>query len=477
MRNYYRATIVISMLICMTIGCTKFDDNFSTDPTHRLRFSADTLSFDTLFAEVPTTTRRIMIYNDHRQPMMIDQVKLKNAAQSGFRINLDGVAGTEFRHIALAAEDSMYLFVEMTAPTSGSPQPIWSVDSICFDRAGTTQHVILAGAGQDATILRRHTLAKDATFTPTLPYLIFDTLTVPRGTTLTLEPGTSLYFHIGAHLHIEGTLRAEGTFDAPITLRGDRLDNLLTDMPYDLVPGQWSGISIDSLSYDNHLTNTTIRNATDGIIAHRSTTDRPKLYMKDCTVTNMKGTLLCATSCDITIENCELSNALAPIVAIQGGNLTIRHATIANDYAWELRQYPALRLSNKSYDKAGEKTIHPHTTIRIDNSIIYGSMGTEVALDFAKEQPHDYRFNHCLIKANGTDDANFIMTQWNKKPHFLTIDNDKRTYNYRLDSLSAARHVADPEVAKLLPHDRDDHLRLIPEGPDIGAYQHQPTEE
>ena len=58
------------------------------------------------------------------------------------------------------------------------------------------------------------TLASDATFTPAnSPYLITSTLVVPENVTLTIQPGSTLYFAAGASLMVAngGRLFAEGS--------------------------------------------------------------------------------------------------------------------------------------------------------------------------------------------------------------------------------------------------------------------------
>ena len=49
-----------------------------------------------------------------------------------------------------------------------------------------------------------------------------------------------------------------------VVLRGDRLDKLFDNLPYDRVSGQWKGIKINSSSYGNVMNYTAVHSAFDG---------------------------------------------------------------------------------------------------------------------------------------------------------------------------------------------------------------------
>ena len=74
---------------------------------------------------------------------------------------------------------------------------------------------------------------------------VFGCLTVADGATLLIEEGASVYFHDGASLCVAGRLVAQGTPDAQIKLCGDRLGNVVTSIPFDIIPGQWGGVSVE----------------------------------------------------------------------------------------------------------------------------------------------------------------------------------------------------------------------------------------
>lgn len=67
------------------------DDEYSMSPADRLAFSADTVSFDTVFSGQPTTTSSFEVYNPTRKSIRLKNVYLEREGNSVFRVNVDGV--------------------------------------------------------------------------------------------------------------------------------------------------------------------------------------------------------------------------------------------------------------------------------------------------------------------------------------------------------------------------------------------------
>lgn len=57
---------------------------------NRLTFSIDTLSLDTTFANVPTTTHSFWAYNRSGEGLRCASVRLASGNQTGFRVNVNG---------------------------------------------------------------------------------------------------------------------------------------------------------------------------------------------------------------------------------------------------------------------------------------------------------------------------------------------------------------------------------------------------
>ena len=70
-QNLFLAGIIFSGL-----SCSLSTEEISTDPNHKLRFSTDTIFFDTVFTEIASVTKRLRVYNDHNNAVNIASIHL-----------------------------------------------------------------------------------------------------------------------------------------------------------------------------------------------------------------------------------------------------------------------------------------------------------------------------------------------------------------------------------------------------------------
>ena len=105
----------ILLLIVGLVSCKQ--DILSDDPTMQLRFSHDTVLFDTVFTTMGSSTKRVMVYNPNTNAINIDQVEMQNG--KFFHINLDGENNLEaLRNITIRGGDSLFLFVRVYIHTA-----------------------------------------------------------------------------------------------------------------------------------------------------------------------------------------------------------------------------------------------------------------------------------------------------------------------------------------------------------------------
>lgn len=489
------AFIFLGFAILLNIiftGCDKLDGGYSTNPSHRISFSVDTLSFDTIFSSVGSTTRQFMIYNKNSEPLNIESILLASGGDTGFRINVDGRKGDRFENIEVREQDSLFVFVEVTVDPNGKNQPLLVQDSILFSYNGNRQSVKLEAYGQDVYLYKGGFLFDSDTYLPAdKPYLIYDSITVAPEVTVEIEKGATFYMHDKAKVLVQGTLSAEGTLNEPITFRGDRLDYILDDLlPYDRTPGQWGGFFFGKESFENKMNHVIIRNGTSGLAFQESTPEQIKLTINNSQITNMDGDLFTAVNCHIEAANTEFSNATGGVMALFGGKYQFTHCTLANYMTLKQRviTVPCLFI-------AGEVTINKKTTYYpveqayFDNCIIDGNFSAgstplsgEIGLSPSKAgntptTPFNYRFNHCIIKTKGNNNDQFIDIIFAQSPLYrMTGDKkDKYTFDFRLSEGSVGRGKADVEISKNYPLDRYEIDRLkSSDGPDIGAYEYVP---
>lgn len=492
--------ILLLVFASILIGCEKFD-NYSTNPSHALRFSVDTLSFDTIFSTIGSTTKQFVVYNPNNEALKIESIQLANAEKSGFRINVDGRKGDQFKGIDIWKKDSLYILVEITVNPNGKNQPLIVEDSILFYTNGNRQSVLLQAYGQDVVLIKGGvTYNENTTFTADLPYLVYDSITVGEGATLTIDKGVTMYMHNKASIIVSGTLKANGTIDEPIVFRGDRLDYIQADviLPYDLTPGQWGGIYFKESSFDNEFDHVIVRNGTSGLTYWKSDPEKMKMRINNSQITNMEGNILMAIDCQIEAANSEFSNAAGASVALIGGKYHFIHCTIDNHKRIGESRDPNTRTLILSNMKTVKEitTDHPLKQAYFDNCIIDGSYSADSAKLYKGEiilstknenditgndEIFNYRFNSCFIKTDRvTNNDRFTNNLYIKPPTYLKtgIKNDSYMYDYRLKNESVGIGKADRTISEKYPVDRYGVNRLTSEyGPSIGAYEYVYQEE
>ncbi|MBK7634969.1 MAG: hypothetical protein IPJ13_12280 [Saprospiraceae bacterium] len=141
---------IILFGIILSISACRKDDYYESNDV-KLRFSVDTLRFDTVFTSLGSATRSLKVYNPKDQPIKVD-VTLKNQNNRFFRINADGIKGPVVKNIEIGSRDSIYIFVETTIdpnqPLSISPFVI--EDHLDISVNGNTQKLYLEAWGQNA---------------------------------------------------------------------------------------------------------------------------------------------------------------------------------------------------------------------------------------------------------------------------------------------------------------------------------------
>ena len=115
-----------------------------------------------------------------------------------------------------------------------------------------------------------------------------------------MDAGTTIYMHNGACIYGLGDMKCNGRMDAPILIRGDRLDQLFDSVPYLYASGSWNGIYLQAESnneYDLHYVD--ILSGNVGLYCmgiHNS--NMPTLRMDGCRIHNhaMYGLVLLNTN-------------------------------------------------------------------------------------------------------------------------------------------------------------------------------------
>ena len=455
-------------------SCTD-DWSFSTDPGLMLRFSADTVRFDTVFTGAASASAEFRIYNPNDVGRRFDAL-MGGGAASAFRMNLDGEGGTAIADLEIPARDSLFCFVSVNITQTDQTDLFNAFDSIRFVlESGAVQCVRLSARGQNAVRLRGRRIEADETLSSRLPYIVYDSLYVAEGVTLTLAPGTRLYFHKDAVLDVAGRLMAQGSRDSVIVMRGDRLDYLLPDVPYDVLDGQWGGIRLRGTSYGNLLQWCDIHGGSWGILADSADASQLKMSIVSSVIHNVQINGIQAEGCRIKVANSQITNAGVTCVDITGGWSEFTFCTIAGFSLWSVGSQAVL-LS----DRRGRTGV-PFLGAHFRNCIITGRHESELITHFADsvKDSAPYSVSNSLLMVRDTTDTRFSNVVFEDRRAdvfgpYNFVDNSIRGYRsvFMLDSLSPARGIAD-SLSAVWPFDLAGISRP-PVGADAGCFQFQP---
>lgn len=474
-------TAAVASLMMVTAACSDYD-KWTTSPSAVLTFSADTVAFDTLISTVPSSTRTLIVHNRGDRGVRVSRVALQGGGASLWRANVDGqpLTGGVGEDFEIRRRDSLVVRLECTLPETGaaSPQPFSETLTFWLE-SGVEQAVQLTAQAQDAYFVRGLCIENDSAFVADKPYVVYDSLVVDAGTTLTLPAGCTLMFHEKAGLAVRGRLQAQGTPDKPVTFRGDRTDRMFAYLPYDNTPGRWEGISLLMGSTGNVMDHCDVHSASYGIRADSTDLSQETLMLLNSVVHNIAGDGLHLEHAAATVANTQVSNTLGTTVYLHGGRYTFTHCTVAQFYPFSANRGNALFLANEvdgRYMELQRAWFNNCVVTGYGDDVIFGSI--EEGTDYRC----DYHFSHCFLTTPEVkDDERYVSVTWDSKDlelrggdNFQLFDAVNFLYDFTPDSLSAIRNIGALESAMAWPMDRLGRSRTTDAGPDAGCYEYTP---
>ncbi len=478
-RKYSHFLLPVLFGLILLYACEQEKIYRNTDA--RLEFSTDTVTFDTVFTTIGSTTQRLKVYNPYNQPIEISSIYLAGSDDSYFRLNIDGESVNSVKNIEIASKDSLYIFVEVTVDPTLQNAPILISDSIVFEINGNIQDVNLEAWGQDVHFIRNEVLNTQV-WNSDKPYLIYDTLLVDGDQILTITAGTKIYLHQDAVIIILGTLHVLGTVDEPVIFRGDRLDNAYNDLSYDKVSGQWSYIWLHPVSKDNIINHCIIKNGIIGLLVGNPYTDETtSLYINNSIIHNHSFVGIYAINALINATNCQISDCKsASFICEKGGDYNFLHTTFANYfgrgvYGQNRDNTPSIILKN--YVETDSAIYYADLKkASFKNSIIYGSAQEELAVSAYEGAALNFKFENCILKTY--EDSipaeypdNFVNVIFNEDPNFIDLED----IYYELDTLSPAKDIGNIEFINEssvdVTLDLKGNSRIIDKKPDLGAFE------
>ncbi|PTN08521.1 hypothetical protein [Mangrovibacterium marinum] len=472
-QSVYIFLVILSLVYL--VSCE--DEKYTTSTDARLVFSVDTVMFDTIFTTVGSTTQHLKVYNPYDQSVKVSAVRLAGSPDSDFRLNINGIPSDELVDLEIPANDSIYIFVEVTIDPQGENQPIVVKDSIEFLTNTNLQYVRLVAWGQDIELVNTP-ITVDTEWTGARPYVVYENALVEKNATLKVGPGARIYFHAGTGLYVKGKLQVNGTLEKPVVFQADRLEEVYRD-----VPDQWNGIFLYSGSHDNLICDAEIKNANIGLqVGNIENEGYASVDIRNSRIYNHSYAGIFALKSKISAYNTLIYNCGYYAAALLiGGEYEFYHTTIANywgGYTGRIRSTSSLMISDHVVVDQGDGS---STTYSGDlrkayfaNSIITGNIltGNEVELARLGKQEFNYFFDHCLLSladtVNVENPTHYSGILKNALPKFV---DPYVKMNFELDTLSAAKDAGSPEIGKLFPFDLVNQNRTLDAGPDLGAYE------
>jgi len=449
------------LIICILLFCLFACDNekdLNHDPNFQLSFSQDTISFDTLFSGLPSTTKQLKVYNRSSQSVFIDEIGLDNT-ESGYRLNINGIEANRVKQVLIPAKDSLFIFIEISAQPKDRDQPRLIEDQIYFNFNSKIQKLELETWAQDVIRFENEKLLSQ-TWTGKRPYFIDKDLYLQQNQTLTIEAGTKVYFHKDAGMHIHGNIHIQGSFSEPVFLGAHRLEEL-----YDYVPGQWDGLYFYTESINNTISHLQMENAITGIVAQGDDKGSNNLEIAYSQFFNFTNTGIHLNNFNLKMNDVLISNCGEQTILLEGeGDFEIYHSNFVNFWQLSSRSTPCFSyVANENKQKE----------LKLGNCIIWGSKSNEfesnstgviqientlIRLSDEKQNSYSNIFENCLFNAD---------------PEFV----DKNEHNYNLKATSPLIDEAKPEISRMYRLDFNGSSRLSDTAPDIGSLEFTATEE
>ena len=489
------------ILIGWLSACNLEHERLDLNPTQGLRFSADTIYFDTVFTELKTVTFRLRVYNPNTNAVRINAAYVKGyKGQFPFSFSFQGRNGpNRVENVELEGLDSAYVLMSARLDGRNQDNPFILKDSLVFEVAGRSQKqdVKVLAYGQDALYLRNRSVNCDTTWKEDRPIILLDTVSVKKGCKLTIEAGTKVYGYNSAFLIVRGELDVKGSKEKPVVFQGTRLENYYSD-----VPGQWGGILImdGGLGLVDHclLKNSYrgIQVGEVGLKAENESNAALKITnsyihnIVDYGILGLKGVVA-------AINNQFADCGEGGITGLQGGVYQLWHNTFGFSGNNPFRRDGKFQLAfSDNYPDARTQTLYGgQLRVKAVNNLIAGSEEDEIAFGekLVTDLDFDTTFLHNIMRSKqAVFFGNTSRNSGNKKLPFNFRFLEPFQYDLSADTLGSAEIystgiplndaislfpalISDIELRSILATDILGNPRLVQAGqaPDVGAYNNR----
>lgn len=482
------------LLFCSLLACRKESELLTTSPSSGLRFSADTVYFDTVFTTRKTVTLRVRVYNENDNAVNISSVYIANAdGKTPFSFYINGRFGpVQVADVALEGKDSAYVLISATLDARNQDLPFLVEDSLMFQIQGRNmpQRIRLTAYGQDAVYYRGEKLACNTTWKKNRPVIIMDTVSVPPGCTLTVEAGARVHGYNGAALLVRGTLLVEGSPTDSVIFQGTRMERY-----YQNVPGQWFGIWFFDGSQGNRIENALIKNAYRALQVGevgKVNDEKASLFLLNSRIQNVVdyGLLGLQAASVIAVNNQFADFGEAAFAGYQGGRYELWHNTFGesgnNPFQ---RESPMVAFTNH-FPPNNNWQFGAGLYAKLVNNIVAGGEDDELIFVDRVNNPQApldtflfgniikaKDFNHFIPTPRSKENLKMATGARFKSPFLYNLSPDSATFmqanraGLAFDTMTSRLLFPISGIRDLLKTDIRGKARILGERPDAGAWQ------
>jgi hypothetical protein len=452
--------IIFAFFLGIASACVHEEEMISGEYGLNLLYSADTISFDTVFTVSGSISKRLTIRNPNKNAIRFNRIYLGRGSESPYSMVVAGDEKPEISDQIIYGEDSLLVLVRVSIDPNDEFLPFIVRDSILFSYNGRIDHVKLRSWGQNARYIGNLVISEDQHWTPEIPYVLTASILVDSLKTLTINEGVKIYVSNGTSLFVKGSLIADGSSANRIVFRNERLDER-----YENIPGQWEGIFFLEGSSNNRIDYVDIRNSAFGLRIGTPDPDTiPDVIIRNTRIENTSIGGIVAFTADLRVENTLINNTIGYTIAnLAGGNYHYIHCTFANYAIQFSRQGPSAIFSNNIL-LANNTLLDIPLQVKFLNSIVWGDLREEILIEEGGETEFLIQTGNSIFKTSLSifeGNGSYIGTETD----YMKFRDIKR-YDYTPDSLSPAIDKARMAGINidLFGHSRDSM-------PDIGAIE------
>ncbi|RYE20614.1 MAG: hypothetical protein EOP51_17470 [Sphingobacteriales bacterium] len=421
-----------------------------------VRFSADTLTFDTVFTAYASFTCSLKIFNPQNEKITLSSIRLENAT-SFFHLNINGIDGNTLKDVEIAAKDSIYVFATVNIDPQNQNNPYVISDKLIATLNGKDFSLPFIAYGQDAHYIDGEYL-QTQTWLTDKPYVIIHSAAVDTDQTLTIPAGCKVYMNGDSRILVLGTLKVLGTKTDSVVFQGDRLDRgYFGNEGY---PGEWGGIYFDSYSTQNEINYAVLKNCGNTALGAQPAaiqlspdlvTDAvPQLTIRNTIIENSIGYGILSFQGSLKAENCLIHTCGAQALGIlQGGQYEVTNCdfVIFSTDKINHQQEPTVALLNYFKNDATNEIFASNLNATLKNCVIWGGLEDEFFTGKVDDSRFAYNLtlDHCLIKTK--EISSFVSNSGsilNQDPKFVDYIN----WNFRPQEGSPLTDAGVPSLAE-----------------------------